>query len=572
MSVQMNVHLILVIGALVLVLSALSVGRRLPAIRKLSGRGGDWMGAVAPRLFAVITFLAGAILLWSGATPARAGRLGWLNDVLPLPIIEFSAYFSSIAGVGLIILARALQRRLDFAYHAAVWLLSGGIVLALASNLDIEQAVDLSIMLAILVPSKRFFYRKASILEERFTPGWIAAIAVVLIGTATIIIARYGTGGLGPDVFWRFGIGAQGPRAERALVLATIVLVAFAVVRLLRPARGATPVAAGPELAVAEPVVAASPRASALLALLGDKALMFNERRNAFIMYGIAGRSWVALGDPVGPLCESVHLIRQFIEQCDRAGGWPVFYRVSPPLLHLYLDYALAVVKLGEIARVSLPAFSLDGPQRRNLRRVWRKAVDDGCRFEVVCGEAAAELIPRLRPISDEWMREKRTREKRFSLGRFDETFIRRSPIGVIRRGDDIVAFVTLWCSGERAEVESDLMRYGAAAPPGVMRYALIESMLWARDQGYAWFNLGGAPLSGIQTGAVAPVWNQIGLAVRGVGERYYNFQGVRTFKDWFYPEWEPTYLVSPGGAARPIILANIASLISGSARGVFQR
>jgi phosphatidylglycerol lysyltransferase len=568
----MNLRLVFAIGALLFVLSALSIVRRLPAIRKLSDRGGNWVGALAPRLFAITTFLAGAILLWSGATPARAGRLGWLNDVLPLPIIEFSAYFSSIAGVGLIILARALQRRLDAAYHASVWLLSAGIVFALTSNLDIEQAIALSIMLTILVPSKRFFYRKSSILEERFTPGWIAAIAVVLVGTAAIAIAKYGTYGLGPGVFWHFGIHAQGPREVRGLVLAATTLVAFAALRLLRPARLPTPLATAIDLSDAVPVVDASPHASAQLALLGDKALMFNDARNAFIMYGIAGRSWVALGDPVGPLCESVHLIRQFIERCDRAGGWPVFYRVPPQLLHLYLDYALNVVKLGEIARVSLPTFSLDGPERRNLRRVWRKAVDDGCRFEVLCGDAAVDVIPRLRPISEEWMREKRTREKRFSLGRFDDAFIRRSPVGIVRRGDEIVAFVTLWCSGERAEVESDLMRFSAAAPAGIMRYALIESMMWARDRGYAWFNLGGAPLSGITASVSSPVWNQIGLAVRGVGERYYNFQGIRTFKEWFYPEWEPTYLVSPGGTARPIILANIASLISGSARGVFRR
>src|SRR5262249_36532834 len=155
-----------------------------------------------------------------------------------------------------------------------------------------------------------------------------------------------------------------------------------------------------------------------------------------------------------------------------------------------------------------------------------------------------ANVIPRLRPISEAWLLEKRTSEKRFSLGRFDEAFVQRSPIGLVWRGDEIAAFVTLWCSGERAEVESDLMRYGPSAPQGVMRYALIESMLWAKQRGYAWFNLGGAPLSGIQRSAVTPVWNQIGRLVRGVGERYYNFQGVRTFKDWFYPEWEPTYLV----------------------------
>jgi phosphatidylglycerol lysyltransferase len=567
----MSLRLVLGVAVLVLLLSMIAVVRRLSAARKIRERGGDWLGALAPRLFATITFLAGVILLWSGAIPARASRLGWLNNVLPLPIIEFSAYFASITGVGLIVLARGLQRRLDAAYHATVWLLAGGIVFALASNLDMEQAVDLSIMLVILVPSKRFFYRKSSIFEERFTTGWIAAIAVVLLGTGAIALARYGSHGLGSDVFWNFSIRAQGAREQRALVLATIVLVSFAALRLLRPVQLAN-IAGSEDLTRAGQVVTQSPRASATLALLGDKSILFNESRNAFIMYGVAGRSWVTLGDPVGPLRESVHLIEQFIERCDRAGGWPVFYRVSPALLHLYLDYALTVVKLGEIARVSLPTFSLDGPQRRNLRRVWRKAVDDGCRFEVVDGDEAAALLPSLKPISDEWLGEKQTREKRFSLGRFDESFMRHSPVGIVRRGDDIVAFVSLWCSGDRAEVESDLMRYTKAAPPGIMRYALIEAMFWARDNGYAWFNLGGAPLSGMRVSAVTPVWNQIGLAVRGFGERYYNFNGVRDFKDWFYPDWEPTYLVSPGGTARPIILANIASLISGSAGGVFRR
>ncbi len=453
-----------------------------------------------------------------------------------------------------------------------MWLLAGGIIFSLASALDIEQAIDLSIMLIIFVPSRRYFYRKASIFEERFTLGWVVAIATVLVGTVAIAIARYGSEGLGADVFWNFGIGAQGPRAQRALVLATTAIVAFAAARLFRPARKRPPLASADQLAKAVPIVVASDRASAVLAVLGDKSLMFNDTKTSFIMFGVAGQSWVALGDPVGPIRESVNLIQQFIETSDRAGGWPVFYRVPPALLHLYLDYDLAVVKLGEVARVSLPDFSLEGPQRRNLRRVWRKAVDDGCRFEMIEPDDMSSLLPKLRPISDAWLDEKRAREKGFSLGRFDEGFLKHSRLGVVKRGDDIVAFVTLWCSGLNAEVEVDLMRYNDAAPPGIMRYALIEAMFWSRDRGYSWFNLGAAPLSGIRASNMTPIWSQMSLAVRGMGERYYNFQGLRNFKDWFYPDWEPTYLVSPGGTKRPIILANIASVISGGMGGVFRR
>jgi phosphatidylglycerol lysyltransferase len=568
---QVNAWPLVAIAVALVTTTALALVWRLPAVHRLSKRGGDLMGSLAPRFFALTTFVAGAILLFSGATPAREGRLGWVNNVLPLPIVEASAYFASVAGVGLIVLARGLQRRLDAAYHLTVWLLAGGIVFALASALDVEQAVVLSLMFVVLVPSRRYFYRKASIFEERFTGGWIAAIAAVAIGSVIIAVARYGPQGLGPGVFWRFSGGAQGPREERALVFAAIALAGFGVARLMRPARVVPRVATRDELAAADAIVSTSDRASAQLAFLGDKALMFNEARTSFIMYGIAGQSWVALGDPVGPPGEAAQLIEQFVRECDQRGGWPVFYRVKPQLLYLYLDYALSAVKLGEIAYVSLPEFSLDGPERRNLRRVWRKAAADGCCFEIVPDDRVDEVLPDLRRVSDEWLRTKRVREKGFSLGRFTDAFVRHSAVGVVRREGRIIAFVTLWRSGTSAEVEVDLMRFTGEAPPGIMRYALIEAMQWAKGAGYAYFSLGTAPLSGIRTSSATPIWNQLSVAVRGAGERYYNFQGLRDFKEWFYPTWEPTYLVSSGGTKRPLILANIASLISGSLTGTFR-
>ena len=48
-------------------------------------------------------------------------------------------------------------------------------------------------------------------------------------------------------------------------------------------------------------VIAAQPLTFPFLVYLRDKALLFNEARTAFVMYGVQGRTWVALGDPVGP-------------------------------------------------------------------------------------------------------------------------------------------------------------------------------------------------------------------------------------------------------------------------------
>jgi len=99
-----------------------------------------------------------------------------------------------------------------------------------------------------------------------------------------------------------------------------------------------------------------------------------------------------------------------------------------------------------------------------------------------------------------------------------------------------------------------------------------VELMQWARQEGYSWFNLGMAPLAGLQNRRQAPLWNRFGALVFGRGERFYNFRGLHRYKDKFDPEWEARYMAVPKGIALPMILANVASLISGGLSGVVRR
>ncbi len=115
-------------------------------------------------------------------------------------------------------------------------------------------------------------------------------------------------------------------------------------------------------------------------------------------------------------------------------------------------------------------------------------------------------------------------------------------------------------------------MRHGADAPPGTMDYLFAELMLWGRAEGYRWFSLGMAPLSGLEPHRFAPVWNRAGALLFRFGEHFYNFQGLRAFKDKFDPVWEPRYLAAPGGIALPFVLSHVAALISGGVRGVVAR
>jgi phosphatidylglycerol lysyltransferase len=77
------------------------------------------------------------------------------------------------------------------------------------------------------------------------------------------------------------------------------------------------------------------------------------------------------------------------------------------------------------------------------------------------------------------------------------------------------------------------------------------------------------APFSGLESRALAPLWSRVGAFMYEHGEHFYNFQGLREYKEKFDPIWAPRYLVSPGGFALPRILTSLAALIGGGIRGV---
>src|SRR5882672_7460359 len=98
---------------------------------------------------------------------------------------------------------------------------------------------------------------------------------------------------------------------------------------LLRPAVARPPLPHGAALDRAAAIVAANGDCNGQLALVGDKALLFSESGRSFIMYGVERRSWIAMGDPIGPREEWEDLVWTFREESDRHGARAVFYEVG---------------------------------------------------------------------------------------------------------------------------------------------------------------------------------------------------------------------------------------------------
>ena len=177
-------------------------------------------------------------------------------------------------------------------------------------------------------------------------------------------------------------------------------------------------------------------------------------------------------------------------------------------------------------------------------------------------------LVPALREVSDAWLTSRNGKEKGFSLGTFDEEYVRRSPVVVVRQDDRVVAFATLWVGGDGEEVQVDLMRRLPDGPSTVMTYLFVEAILWAKEAGFSAFNLGVAPLSGL--GGDAPsTWERLGHLVWSHGEQLYNFRGLRGFKQGFLPRWRTCYVAAPRGLALPTAMVDVATLVGGGVRGL---
>lgn len=559
-----------------LMLAVLVARRRREAIAsaaRLTARvASRWVPTVLPTILSGATFIAGLVLLLSGATPAERARITLLDRFLPLGVIEVSHLTGSLVGAALVVLAWALRHRLDAAWMLSVIALMAGIVASLLKGLDVEEALVLSAVLAVLVPSRAVFHRRAALLAEPMEPEWVIAIVAAIGASVAFGIFAFQHVEYDNDLWWRFSQHADAPRFLRSTfaVLGGTAVLAFW--RLMRhaPADPALPDAA--VLARAAHVIANTEDTRANLALLGDKALLIDDADRAMVMYGVEGRSWVALGDPVGDDDAAEDLAWRFRELADRHGGWPVFYEVGTARLPLYIDLGLSLLKLGEEAIVPLADFGLEGNRRKGLRRAVKDGEKRGVTFEMVPVEQTPEILPAIRAISDQWLEDKAVREKGFSLGRFDEHYLRNYPIAVVRHEGTPVAFANVWASTNRTELSVDLMRWTPGAPPGMMDFLFVHLMLWGRDHGYHHFNLGMAPLSGLEPRALAPLWNRAGSLVFRFGEHFYNFRGLRQYKEKFDPTWEPRYLASPGGLALPRILANVATLISGGIGGIVRK
>ncbi|MEZ5502257.1 MAG: bifunctional lysylphosphatidylglycerol flippase/synthetase MprF [Halioglobus sp.] len=527
-----------------------------------------------PKIFAAMLLVGGCVLLVSGATPGVQERLDWLAFFVPLPLIEFSHLVNSLVGVGMIFLSRAVSIKLDSAYYATIILLCVGIVASLAKGWDFEEAFILAAMLLAFIPARRHFYRKSALLKMAIPINQLL-FGVLIIGLSIWLgFYSYKDVSYSHELWLQSSLDRAGDASRflRSLFAISVVCVGLLVYRMVSRTVTNLSLPTKAELEAATTIVHNSDTTDHHLVLTGDKYIFWSETRRSFLMFGVTSKFWIAMSDPVGDAAEFDDLLWRFRESADMVAAQIAFYEIGKNYIPLYLDLGLSLIKLGQQAQIPLAAFGLEGKKRQNFRSAINKYHREGFSFEILRDDEVEPALPNLRRISDAWLAEKNASEKRFSMGFFSEEYLRHCDIAVVKKDGEIYAFCNLWTLNNRRQISFDLMRYLPGTPNGIMEYLSISVALWAKEQGFAYFSLGMAPLSGLEDHALAPLWHKIGNTIFKVGGDFYNFAGVYFYKDKFNPQWNPVYLAAPPGLQTAAALVAATSLISGGITGIFSK
>ncbi|MDO3410958.1 bifunctional lysylphosphatidylglycerol flippase/synthetase MprF [Saccharibacillus sp. CPCC 101409] len=511
-----------------------------------------------------LVLACGLILLLSAATPGLLERLHFMSRFLSTPLMKLSQQISVVIGFLLIILSMGISLRLRRAHRLTSLLLVAGAVFTFVKAFDYEEAIVLLFVALLLWVSRARFNRSGATLPGKRILLWfgftlLVAFSYYLIGSSVRPGFLYHLPrGIRPE--W-----ALRPREYAASAVGGIAgaWILFSILVLLRPKREKTSPPCGEEVQKLDGFLARE-KGNLLthMLYLGDKQLYWAQGGQVLIPYSRSRDKLIVLGDPLGPKKKIGEAIEEFQAFADRYALSVSFYQVSPEYLSVYHERGYRFFKLGEEALINLETFTLSGKKMTAFRTAKNRFERDGYTFTVQSPPYNEELLAELRGISDIWLGDRK--EKGFSLGWFNERYLQRSQIALLKDPEGrTIAFATLAPAYDERTVSVDLMRYLPDTPNGTMDLLFARLIEWAKENGYGTFNLGMAPLSSVGKSRSSLREEKLANLVFRYGGHFYGFAGLRRYKEKFYPEWEPRYLAYPSSVSLPLLLIDLVVLVS---------
>lgn len=526
-----------------------------PAVRS----GSSWThGAVI--LLTLITLGSGLLNLESVIGPALPERYRMVREAFPLEFIRASRFITLVTGFALVIVSINIRKRKRRAWQAATLLAGSSVLFHIMKGLDYEEASVSAILLVLLWLARRAFTVRSSV------PDWRSGVFRLTL--AATIAAGYGVAG-----FWlleprEFGLNFTiGDAFRRTFLILTFsdagltpkthyavwflnslhVMMAAAVGyscwQLFRPALYRFHTYPHDRQRAAGVVAAHGRSTLDFFKLWPDKSFFFTPGGKTFVAYRVANGFAIALGDPVGPQEEIGAAIYGFRSYCEEQDWGVAFYQASPDFIGLYRAAGFKKLKIGDDAIVDLDHFTLEGKRGKEFRSKVNQLEKTGIQTKYYEPPISTAVLAALRDVSDEWLRIPGRRERGFTLGKFDEAYLRRTPVLTAETGDGrVLGFLNI-IQGAPGETTCDLMRRRTDAPNGVMDYLFVKMCQLAKEQGYKQFNLGMAPMSGFHEREEASAQERAVHAFFQHLNFLFSYKGLRAYKAKFATRWEPRFV-----------------------------
>ncbi|GAB6169920.1 bifunctional lysylphosphatidylglycerol flippase/synthetase MprF [Clostridium carnis] len=513
------------------------------------------------KALATIVFISGFILTLSAAIPLVAERFKLVRRFLSMPMLQFSQVAIMGIGIILIILSKGILSKVKQSYYITLVLLILGAALSLIKGVNILGAIWLIVTAILIYLSKDRFYRESSTIKIK--NAIILFISILFISGIYDLIytSIVNHKAMGNHRAQLTSFMFSGYKIFYYLIIISLSAFVFRLFMVKKPSVGK---ATEKDLIKLEEFLCKHKGNSKThLLYLKDKSFFYYKEDKVLIAYKMFKDKAIVLGDPIGEkqlIGEAINDFRKYFDTYDIA---TIFYEVSEEYLHLYHENGYRLLKLGEEASIDLNNFNLNGKSKNDLRTIRNKVEKGYMKFEIINPPLRNEVMKRLLQISNEWLGDRH--EKGFSMGWFNEEYINKSPIAVIKYEDDIIGFASLSPMYNDEGLAIDLMRIIKNPPNGAMDALFLGIINWAKENRYKEFSLGMAPLSNVGVNEFSNISEKIVKEVYKYGERIYKFKGLRKYKEKFGPEWKSRYLAYPSKYELPGIIVDLFRMISAS-------
>ncbi|PYG34723.1 DUF2156 domain-containing protein [Pelagimonas varians] len=187
-------------------------------------------------------------------------------------------------------------------------------------------------------------------------------------------------------------------------------------------------------------------------------------------------------------------------------------------------------------AVIAPQSFTLQGSERRQLRRFLRKSEAAGLDFRQLNTDVAPTDWGLLQDIHQAW-EDSHGKERGLTMGRFCPLYLETKPLFAAFHNGQLIAFAS--AVTESKIMSLDVMRHKQDIPTGTM-HGLIHFMIeYARQHGFEEFNLAALPHPNLSK------YSRVAT-------------GLARFKESFAPTWRPLYMAAPTKAALLIAAADL--------------